>query len=164
MMDNYEQNVNIDLPKSARSKQIIGVLLILFGLGFILLASLYNYFFFIPMGVFVVAGVVVTHGYNKTVLKYTYSYNYERIAFSTTNVVGRTERKLEITWNDMDSYENFIDVIDPRDFIMCENPRDYGVKALEFHLENGEMHRVLFAPDDYLNALINENYNLGAER
>lgn len=159
MTYSYEQSIDIELPKTARIKQIVGVLLILFGLGFVLLASLYSYYFFIPVGVFVIAGALVTWNYNKTVLKYIYSYNGERIAFSTTNVVGKTERKLEILWADVDEYGDFLDLIDPRDFVMCANPRDYGVKTIEFHLENGEIHRVLFAPDDYMKALIDENVN-----
>lgn len=158
MTDIYEQSVELELPKTARTKQIVGVLLILFGAGFILLASLYSYYFFIPTGVFIIAGALVTRDFNRTVLKYTYSLNHERITFSTTNAIGKTERKLEILWKDVDEYGDFLDLIDYRDFVMCENPRDCGVKTLEFHLENGNLHRVLFTPDDYMKALLDENF------
>lgn len=166
MTDNYEQNVEIDLPKGARYKQFGGLLLILLSLGFIMLGVFFSYYFFIGAGILLVAGVAVTHVYNKTVLKYTYSYNNERIVFITTSVIGRTEKNISVLWEDVDEYGDFLDLVEARDFIMCANPREYGIKALTFHLENGEMHRILFAPDDYMKALIDENYkyNIGAKR
>jgi hypothetical protein len=88
-------------------------------------------------------------------ISFEYGINHVRIVFSVTTVISRTERKLEILLQDVVEYDDFLDLTIDGDFIMCSNVNENGVKALVFNVE-GKTERVLFNPDEYLNAFLKD--------
>ena len=72
-----------------------------------------------------------------------------------TTVIARTERKIEILLDDVVEYGDFDDLTVESDYIMCPSTNEVGVKALVFNLD-GKKERVLFLPDDYMNAFLKE--------
>lgn len=155
MTDLYVQNIENSLSKSARKKQIAGVLFTLLGIGLIIVATAVSYYAFIGVGVLLALGTYLTVSYNKTIKSYEYGCNTNRLIFSVTTVIARTERKIEILLDDVVEYGDFDDLTVESDYIMCPNTNEVGVKALVFNLD-GRKERVLFLPDDYMNAFLKE--------
>ncbi len=163
MTDLYVQNVDNPLKSDARKKQILGIALTLLGLGFGVVAFAVSYYAFIGTGILLVLGTVFTISYNHTVKSFEYGCNVSRIIFSITTVIARTERKIEILLDDVVEYGNFNDIIGLNDYIMCPDTNEQGVKALIFTVE-GNTARVLFKPDDYMNAFLKETLKKEAVR
>ena len=155
MTDLYVQNIENPLSKSARKKQIAGVLFTLLGIGLIIVATAVSYYAFIGVGILLALGTYLTVSYNKTIKSYEYGCNTNRLIFSVTTVIARTERKIEILLDDVVEYGDFDDLTVESDCIMCPNTNEVGVKALVFNLD-GKKERVLFLPDDYMNAFLKE--------
>lgn len=157
MMTNlYVQNIDNNLPKGTRAKQFGGVLLTVLGLGLIIVATAVSYYVFIAVALFIGAGALVTTNYNKTIKSFGYGCNTKRIIFSVTTVIARTERKIEVLFDDVVEYGTFADILCQNDYVMCPDTNKVGVKVLVFNL-NEKLERVLFEPDDYLNAFLKES-------
>ena len=60
MTDLYVQNIENPLSKSARKKQIAGVLFTLLGIGLIIVATAVSYYAFIGVGVLLAVGTYLT--------------------------------------------------------------------------------------------------------
>lgn len=163
MTDLYVQNIDNPLPKGARAKQFGGVLLTLLGFGFIIVATTVSYYAFIGTGVFVVVGTLITINYNRTIKSFEYGCNTQRLIFSVTTVISRTERKMEIMLDDVVDYGDFDDLVCQTDYVMCPDTNKVGVKAMVFNVD-GRQERVLFEPDDYLNAFLKETLKKEAVR
>lgn len=155
MTDLYVQNIENPLSSGARKKQIGGILFTLLGVGFIVVAMAVSYYAFIGVGLLIVLGTCLTMSYNRTIKSFEYGCNTNRLIFSVTTVIARTERKIEILLEDVVEYGNFEDLTSANDHIMCPNTNEEGVKALVFNVE-GKTERVLFLPDGYLNAFLKE--------
>lgn len=155
MTDLYVQNIDNPLPKGARAKQFGGVLLTLLGLGFIIVATTISYYAFIGTGVLVALGTIITVNYNRTIKSFEYGCNTQRIIFSVTTVISRTERKIEILFDDVEEYGDFDDLVCQTDYVMCPDTNSVGVKVMVFKVD-GKTQRVLFEPDDYMNAFLKE--------
>jgi E3 ubiquitin-protein ligase DOA10 len=155
MTELYVQTVENPLSKTARNKQFLGALMVIIGICSIGLAIGVSYYFFILTGVLLAIGIYLTISFNKTIKSFEYGINHVRIVFSVTTVISRTERKLEILLQDVVEYDDFLDLTIDGDFIMCSNVNENGVKALVFNVE-GKTERVLFNPDEYLNAFLKD--------
>ena len=156
MTDLYTQTIENPMGKSARRKQIGGLLLTILGFCSIGLAVGISYYFFIMTGVLLVLGGYLTISFNKTIKSFEYGCNDTRLIFSVTTVISRSERKLEILLKDVAEYDDFQDIVSENDFVMCSNVNENGVKTLVFNVD-GKHARVLFAPDEYLNAILKES-------
>ena len=97
----------------------------------------------------------MTISFNNTVKSFEYSCNDVRLIFSTTSVISRTERKIEILLKDIVEYGVFQDIVLEKDFVMCPNANEMSVKFALFNVE-GRTERVLFLPDEYMNAFLRE--------
>lgn len=155
MTDLYTQTTENPLSKYARRKQVGGMLAIILGFCSIGLAIGVSYYFFILTGVLLIFGICLNISFNKSIKSFEYGCNDIRLIFSITTVISRTERKLEILLEDVVEYDDFQDLTVDRDFVMCPNVNENGVKALVFSV-NGKTERVLFKPDEYLNAFLKE--------
>ena len=109
MTDLYVQNIENPLSKSARKKQIAGVLFTLLGIGLIIVATAVSYYAFIGVGILLALGTYLTVSYNKTIKSFEYGCNTSRLIFSVTTVISRTERKIEILLDDVVEYGDFDD-------------------------------------------------------
>lgn len=155
MTDLYTQTIENPLSKTARKKQVGGALAVVIGICSIGLAIGVSYYFFILTGLLLILGCLLTVSFNKTIKSFEYGSNSMRLIFSITTVISRSERKLEIMLKDVLEYDDFQDLTVDNDFIMCPNVNENGVKALVFNVE-GKTARVLFKPDEYMNAFLKE--------
>ena len=155
MTDLYTQTTENPLSKTARKKQMGGALAVILGVCSIGLAIGISYYFFILTGVLLLFGICLTINFNKTIKSFEYGCNDVRLIFSITTVISRTERKLEILLDDVVEYDDFQDLTTDSDFVMCPNVNENGVKALIFKIGD-KTERVLFKPDEYLNAFLKE--------
>ena len=155
MTDFYTQTIENPLPSRARRKQILSAISALLGLFSIGLALGVSYYFFILTAALFALSACLTISFNNTIATFEYGCNKVRLVFSFTTVISRTKRKIEILLDDIVEYDNFQDLTNSTDFVMCPNVNENGVKALQFKVE-GKMARVLFKPDEYLNAFLKE--------
>ena len=156
MTDLYTQSIDNPLTPNARRKQVGGAFAILIGICSIGLAIGVSYYFFILTGVLIAIGACLTISFNNTVKSFEYSCNDVRLIFSTTSVISRTERKIEILLKDIVEYGVFQDIVLEKDFVMCPNANEMSVKFALFNVE-GRTERVLFLPDEYINAFLRES-------
>ena len=155
MTELYTQTVENPLSKGARRKQVGGVVATILGFCSIGIAIGVSYYFFILTGLLLGFGIYLTISFNKTIKTFEYGCNDKRLVFSVTTVISRTERKIEIVLDDVVEYDDFVDLTVETDHIMCPDVNDNGVKALIFKV-GGNQARVLFKPDDYMNAFLKE--------
>ena len=79
---------------------------------------------------------------------------------SRANIAGRGRRILEIALSDVGSFTGFYDILTERDFLAAESANMPEIKAMTFAVGD-EIYRLLFAPDDYMTALIGEKLRAG---
>lgn len=152
----YSQSVENPMPASARRKQILSLVMFVIAAGLILISFTVSYYALIAVGAVALAGAVFTSSYNKTIRKFTYDVGEAHLIFSSTNVLGKTQRSESIAFSQVTKFSYFSDIVEVGDLIMCPAPNAEDVCAISFNNDNG-IQRVLFQPDDYLRALLAEN-------
>lgn len=161
MVDNYSQSVEIEVSSRAKRLQMAGIALVLFSLGFVLVSVFYNWFFMFGFAVFCAAGIVCMHFYNKTAKEYIYEVNPNRLVIVKKDVMNKQTRVLSLLLKDVTDFciMNDIcnDIDDGGDFLFCNKAYDMGVYQIVFKTDGGDSKRVLFVPDEYMIALIQEN-------
>lgn len=180
MVDNYSQSVEVDVTHHAKRLQWTGIFLVLFSLGFVVTSIFYSWYFMIAFGVFFVAGIVCIHIYNQTAKEYIYEVSPTRLVIVKKDVVNKQSVVLSLLFKDVTSFgimddmyhdkvegedviccNSKVDVIDYSktfDILFCNKAYDMGVYQIVFMPEDtGISQKVLFAPDEYMVALINEH-------
>ncbi len=180
MVDNYSQSVEIDVTHHAKRLQWAGMFLVLFSLGFVVTSIFYNWLFMIGFAVFFVAGIVFIHIYNQTAKEYIYEVSPTRLVIVKKDVVNKQTVVLSLLFKDVTSFGIMTDVYHDKvegedavsrneqndvidysktfDILLCNRAYDIGVYQIVFMPEDtGISQKVLFAPDEYMVALINEN-------
>lgn len=155
MTDFYTQSIDNPLTTAARIKQVGGAVLAIIGFCSIGLAVGISYYFFILTGILLIISGYLTISFNNTIKSFEYGCNDVRLIFSTTNVISRTERKIEILLKDIVEYGIFQDVVVEKDYVMCPNTNALGVMFVVY-IVDGISERVLFHPDEYMNAFLRE--------
>lgn len=155
MTENYNQSVEVELTSSARAKQWSGIFGVLFSLGFVMVSIFYSWYFMIAFAVAFVFGAINLHLYNKTAREYLYEFSQNRITFVKKDVVNRQFRVLSLLIKDIRSFEVMNDICDDSQALYCSKAYDIGVWQISYEYE-GTLRKALFAPDDYMIALIKE--------
>lgn len=165
MTDNYSQSVEVEVSTSAKTMQWVGICLALASLGFVLLSAFYNWWLMFGFAALAIAGGVLIHFYNKTAKEYAYDFSQSRLRIVAKDVVNRQRVYVELLWNDAQNFEVMTDIFDPkRDLLCASKAYERGVWQIEFKL-GAQSKRLLFAPDDYMIALIKEKTsNIDAKR
>lgn len=180
MVDNYSQAVEIEVSHHSKRLQMTGIFLVLFSLGFVMTSIFYNWLFMIAFAVFFVAGIICIHIFNQTAKEYIYEVNPTRLIIVKKDVVNKQTVVLSLLFKDVTEFcimndlyndrkvkgEDVVccndgcDVIDYNktfDILFCNKAYDMGVYQIVFCPEDtGISQKVLFAPDEYMVALINE--------
>lgn len=157
MTDNYSQSIDVEVSQKARQLQWAGIGMILASMGFVLISAFYSWYFMFGFALLFVGGGVCVHFYNKTSKEYTYDFSTSKLRIVKKDVVNRQSVYVDLMWNDVESFEIMNDVYDEKSDLMCASKAyEQGVWQIVFWLSN-EKKRLLFAPDDYLVALIKEN-------
>lgn len=180
MVDNYSQSVEVDVSHHAKRLQWTGMFLVLFSLGFVVTSIFYSWYFMIAFGVFFAGGIVCIHVYNQTAKEFIYEVGPTRLVIVKKDVVNKQSVMLSLLFKDVTSFgimddlfhekvegedivccNSLVDVIDYSktfDILFCNKACDMGVYQIVFLPEDtGIGQKVLFAPDEYMVALINEN-------
>ena len=151
MTDQYSQTVDVSVK--GRSRQWIGVAAFLISLGFLIASIFFNWFMMFGFGFFMIAGVLEMHLYNASIKEYIYDYSPKRLVIAGKDVVNRTRRIMNILFSDVKSFGFLEGYADDSDHICCDSPGTSDVYELIFTAD-GIDRRLIFAPDEYLVALI----------
>lgn len=154
MIEQYVQKLEVSPSLRARKTLFAGVIAILLSLGFVLLAAFLNLLYLIGFFALFISGVLLTQLYFNCAKQFEYDFNAKRLVISKTNMLNKQSRILQISHADVTDYRIFCDTVSESDFTACSDTQDNGVYAISFKL-NGKASRLLFAPDDYLQLLLN---------
>lgn len=180
MVDNYSQSVEIDVTRRSKRMQWTGMFLVLFSFGFVVAAIFYNWLFMIVFVVFFAAGIVFIHIYNQTAKEYVYEVSPTRLVIVKKDVVNKQTVVLSLLFKDVTGFGIMTDIYHDKvegedavcanehhdsidysktfDILLCNKAYDMGVYQIVFMpKDTGISQKVLFAPDEYMVALINEN-------
>lgn len=158
MTQNYCQAVEVEVSSKSRRMQWTGIFGILFALGFVMVSIFYSWFFMIAFAVAFVFGALNLHFYNKTAKEYMYEFTDTRINFVKKDIVNRQYRVLSLLLKDIVDFSLMQDMYDEENntnHMYCSKAYDRGVYQIVFDFD-GTRQIALFAPDDYMIALINE--------
>ena len=112
------------------------------------------YFVFCFLAILAV-GVTYIHFYNVTAKEYTYELSPTRLVIVKKDLMGRQRRVLLLLLEDVQSIGLMDALADESDAVACNAVHDVGVyQAL--YKENDRTRRLLFAPDDYMLALLKD--------
>lgn len=155
MNENYTQNVEVEVTSKARKMQWLGIICILLGVGFILLAIFLSLYWLIAVAAFIAIGAIYIHFYNDTPTEFFYSISSERIVIAKKDVVNRTRRMLSVMLKDVTQFGAMQDLLDRSDILAAGNVNSDGVYQLVFKQGDG-YGRLLFSPDEYMRVLIEQ--------
>lgn len=156
MVEQYVQELDVQVSAKHKRMQWAGIFLVLFSLGFLMLAIFLSWFFLIGFALIFAVGIEFIHIYNNVKKEYVYEFNPKRLTIVGKDVVNRQKRLLTLLFKDVESFEIMQDEYDEKcDLLYCQNAYDKGVWQIVFTLD-GVKRRLLFAPDEYMVALIRE--------
>ncbi len=157
MTDNYSQAVDILIERGARRLQWIGIFAVLFSLGFVMISIFYNWLFMIAFALVLAIGIVCIYKYNRLAKEYIYEFSKTCLTFVKKDVVNRQSVVCRVAYTDVKAFEIMNEGYFENDNtrLYCSKAYDMGVYQLRVDVEGKEM-KILFAPDDYMIALINE--------
>ncbi len=156
MNGNYSQTVEVEVTKSSKTKQYVGIGLVLLSLGFVMLAIFVDWLFMIGFGLAFTLGMVFVQVYNSVAREFVYDVSTKRLVITKKTVINRYKRVLVVLHSDVENLTIMQGLIDEASIVAC-NASDMGVCELNFK-EGDNTKRLLFAPDDYMLALMKEIY------
>ncbi len=153
MSENYSQSLEVTVSSKTKSMQWLGIICVLLGLGFVVLAAFNSLYWLIAVGGFLMIGIVYIHLFNQTAKEYIYDLSPKRLVVAKKDVVNRTTRILNVMFEDVVNFGPMSDMLDDSDILAAENAHDSGIYQLVFK-EKDKYGRLLFKPDSYMIALI----------
>jgi len=157
MTDQYVQTVEVKTSAKMKACFIGGLLCLMSSLAFIIVAVLKNYWFFVGFGVLFVFGFILVQIFESAPSQFIYGLSQKRIVFSKRNNAHNAKRIVSVPFDKVKDFGKFCDLVAAEDITACENAGVVGVYAMTFLNDPGKIQRVLFSPDDYMLALLNEN-------
>ena len=161
MTEQYVQTVDVLTSAKTKAYFIIGLVALMASLAFLIVAVLKNYWFFVGFGALFLLGFVLVQIFESAPSQFVYGATGKRIVFSKRNNAHNAKRIVSIPYDKIIDFDRFADIVCDGDVIACENTGAEGVYALKFVDEDGSDKRVLFSPDDYLLAFLQENLKEG---
>ena len=101
MTEQYSQTVEISVSSKTKAKQWIGIFLVLFAMGFLMLTIFYKWYFVFAFIVIFIIGVLYIHFYNITAREYIYEFSPKRLTVAKKDLVGRTRRMISLLFEDV---------------------------------------------------------------
>ncbi|MCQ2602821.1 MAG: hypothetical protein MJ193_02710 [Clostridia bacterium] len=155
MTENYEQAVEVPISKQAKAYKMTAIVLYFMVLATVIVAVAVIFWVVIATAVMFILATVFMGLFNKTTKIYGYALNDTRIVIFAKDQLGKTKRIADILLEDVSEYQDFYGIVENDDLVYCGDTQAQGVKSLVFSL-NGENKRMLFAPDEYFDELLNE--------
>lgn len=155
MTEQYSQTVEVAVTSKTKAKQWIGIGLVLFSLGFLMLTIFLKWYFVFAFAVILTVGIIYIHNYNNTAKEYIYDFSPKRLVVAKKDVIGRTRRMLSLVYNDVARCGLMEGLAADGDIIACGATHEQGVYQIIY--KDGEItRRLLFSPDTYMIALLKE--------
>ena len=155
MTEHYSQTVEMEVLPKTKAMQWIGIGLVLFSMGFLMLTIFYKWYFVFAFIIILVIGIVYIHFYNVTAKEYIYEFSPKRLTIAKKDLVGRTRRLISLVFDDVESCSLLEGLGEEGDIIACKSVHDCGVYQITY-VCNNKRQRLLFAPDTYMLALLKE--------
>ena len=162
MTEQYSQTAEVAITSKTKAKQWIGIGLVLFSLGFLMLTIFLKWYFVFAFAVILTVGIIYIHIYNNTAKEYIYDFSPKRLVIAKKDVIGRTRRILSLLYDDVVDCKLMEELATEGDIVACGATYEQGVYQIAY--KEGEiMRRLLFAPDTYMMALLKETLKEKAE-
>lgn len=156
MVEQYSQTIDVDVTKKSKLMQLAGIALVLASLGFLMVSIFFSWWFMFAFAALFTLGCIAIHLYNKVAKEFTYELNRTCLCVVAKDVVNRQKRILTLYLKDMRGFGVMSSMYDGKqDILCCNNCYNMGVYEIRFDFD-GTDKRLLFAPDDYMIALLNE--------
>jgi len=155
MTEQYSQTVEVAVTSKTKAMQWIGIAAVLFSLGFLMLTIFLKWYFVFVFIVILAIGIVYLHFYNKTAKEFIYDYSPVRLVIAKKDLMGKTSRILSLLFDDAISCEIMDGAADDDDVMACGAVHERGIYQIVYS-EGEKTRRLLFAPDDYMLALLKE--------
>lgn len=155
MTEQYSQTVEVTVSSKTKATQWIGISAVLISLGFLMMAIFLAWYYVFVMLALLAIGIVYIHFYNSAPQEFTYDFNTQRLIVVKKDLMGKQRRILCLAFEDVVSFDIMEGLAEESDIVACNAVTDPFVRQILY--KNGEnTHRLLFAPDDYMLALMNE--------
>ncbi|MDE6302521.1 MAG: hypothetical protein K2M36_02910 [Clostridia bacterium] len=155
MTESYSQSVEVEVSSKTKAMQWIGIAAILFSLGFLMITIFYRWYFVFPFIAILVVGCVYLHFYNTSAKEYTYEFSPKCLVVAKKDLLNKQRRMLVLIFSDVTEFCIMEGLADDNDVTACGATHEQGVYQLVYR-DGENMRRLLFAPDDYMTALIAE--------
>lgn len=153
MTEQYSQTVEVAVTSKTKAKQWIGIAAVLFSLGFLMATIFVVWYFVFCFLVIFAIGVIYMHFYNVTAKEFTYELSPSRLVIVKKDLMGRQSRILLLLLEDIVQIGLMDALADEDDVVACNAVNERGVYQIVYS-ENEKNRRLLFAPDDYMLALL----------
>ena len=155
MTERYSQSVEVEVSSKTKAMQWIGIAAILLSLGFLMMAIFFKWYFVFPFLAILAVGCVYLHFYNTSAKEYTYEFSPKCLVVAKKDLLSKQRRMLVLMFDDVTEFALMDGLADDSDVTACGATHERGVYQLIY--KDGEnTRRLLFAPDDYMTALIAE--------
>lgn len=152
----YTQSVKVKISTGGKIMLYAGVILQIASLALLIVGIFVNqYVLFAFIGVLGI-GVLLSQLYYAQTIEYNYHYADDRLIFTKKDVRLRAKALMTVKFDRILSYGEFTDFVQNTDKVYLADVASPDNKVLRFTLPDGSEHRIIFTPDDYLNALIRE--------
>lgn len=155
MTENYEQTVDVPITKQAKAYKNIAIVLFFVVLATVIVAVAVYFLVVIATVVMFSLALVFMGLYNSTTKTFGYSLNNTRIVIYSKDQLGKAKRRADIMFSDIKKYGDFCGIVEKDDLVYCGDTQAQGVKEIVFSVD-GKDKKMLFAPDEYFDALLNE--------
>ncbi|MDD4840002.1 MAG: hypothetical protein PHE93_04960 [Clostridia bacterium] len=152
---NYKQILTLKIGKRQRALQIASIALQVLSLGFIVIGIMINFYYYIGFLLMYGVGILVYQLYYMTAREYEYALTENQLIFVKKDIRLHAKTILTINFSEIQSMKTFSDIVKSGEIVVLD---DVGrADAKEISYQNGrEIGYVLFAPDEYMVALIED--------
>ena len=152
----YTQSVGVKISTGGKIMLYAGIALQIASLALLIVGVFVNQFVLFAFIAVLGIGILLGQLYYAQNIEYNYHYAEDRLIFTKKDVRLRVKTLMTVKFDRIISYENFVDFVKNTDKVYLSDVASPENKVLRFTLPDGSEHRIIFTPDEYLNALINE--------
>ncbi len=155
MTEQYTQTVEVTVSSKTKGMQWAGIVAVLLALGFLMLAIFLVWYFVFGMLALLAIGIVYIHFYNISAQEYAYDFSTVRLIVVKKDLMGKQKRILCLVYEDIIDFGIMEGLAEDEDIIACNAAHEAGVYQIVYRNAD-KTRRLLFAPDDYLLALLKQ--------
>ena len=155
MIANYKQKLSLKISKKQRVLQIVSIAVQVLSLGFIVVGVIVDFYYYIGFLLMYGLGVGLYQLYYSTTREYEYVLTDSHLVFYKNDIRLHAKLILILNLTDINSMKTFTDLVKDGELVLLDNPSRSDAKEIEY-VQNGKTSYVLFAPDEYMVALLED--------